>query len=459
MSSSTHHARYQVYLDEQTMVEVNLDLTRPIYEIADELARQHSRGVPTDAFTFFVGADRRPLIHELSLARTPYSQGGELYLAPISAPWWISTTVAPRPSPLAGALQAPSTRGAALGGIAIVTLGALVWLLWPGQAQSTVTVPTLPPLPTVAQVALAPTATLLPAPTLPAPTLPPVPTADPATQASINYQGGLVAYEKQDWAEASAQLQQVFDYNPGYLNITEVLSASYYNWGIQLLDEPAPMDALDKFNTALSITPTHQPALDQQQRLGLYLNGVRLRDQGELREATIKLEELRAIQPDYLDSPALLYDLYIAYGGQLEEQRAEDDARRIYAKAIGLSVPDTSAATAGLGRLKPPPTATPRPAPTAQAAAKRLRFRVQNYNDDSRCISIGINGIAPAGWFFVVDGIGLQGRFDGGGNARVCGLAPGQEVTVSVLDGNGTHVIGGGSVPSKGSAIMVAEWR
>lgn len=459
MSSSTHHVRYHVHLDEQTVVEVNLDLTRPIYEVAGELARQHGRGLPTDAFTFFVGADRRPLIRELSLARTPYSQGGELYLAPIGAPWWVSTTpgvsaTTSRPSSFVRALQAPSARGMALGGIAVVTLGALAWLLWPGQVQTMASEPTPPPLPTVAQMALAPTATLLPAPTLP-----PVPTADPATQASINYQGGLVAYEKQDWAEASTQLQQVFDYNPGYLNIAEVLSASYYNWGIQLLDESTLADALDKFNAALSVAPSHALALDQQIRLGLYLDGVRLRDQGELREATVKLEELQGVQPDYLDSTALLYELYIAYGGQLEEQRAEDDARRIYTKAVELSVPDTSAAAAGLGRLKPTPTPTPRPAPTAKPAEKLLRFRVLNYNDDARCISVGIKGIVPAGWFFVIDGIGQQGRFDGGGNARTCGLAPGQEVTITVLDGNGTRVAGGGGVPSKGSAIMVAEWR
>jgi hypothetical protein len=72
---------------------------------------------------------------------------------------------------------------------------------------------------------------------------------------------------------------------------------------------------------------------------------------------------------------------------------------------------------------------------------------------------MAITGINAAGWRLSVDGLKLAATFDGGGNARVCGLGSGQEVTISILNGNGQVVRGGGGVPAKGGAIFVGVWR
>jgi hypothetical protein len=105
------------------------------------------------------------------------------------------------------------------------------------------------------------------------------------------------------------------------------------------------------------------------------------------------------------------------------------------------------------------PTAAPTAAPPPTAAAGRLAVRLLNYNDEQTCISMKINGIRTAGWSFTVDGLRLRGTFDASGNARLCGLAPGQEVTISVRNRAGDVVLGGGGVPAKGSAILEGNWQ
>jgi hypothetical protein len=104
-------------------------------------------------------------------------------------------------------------------------------------------------------------------------------------------------------------------------------------------------------------------------------------------------------------------------------------------------------------------TPTPVPVSTNPCDTKGcLRFRVLNYNDDSSCISVRITGVDTSGWTLTIDGLRLGASF-GGGDARVCGLGSGQQVTITVRDAGGGPVRGGAGIPSKGSAIMQAAWR
>ncbi len=101
----------------------------------------------------------------------------------------------------------------------------------------------------------------------------------------------------------------------------------------------------------------------------------------------------------------------------------------------------------------------PPPTPTVPPEPPRLRFVKLNENEDQRCILIQIRGINTAGWIVSIDGLRLSGAFDSGGNARVCGLRPRQEVTFTVRDEQGAPVRGGVGVPTRGSDVMFAEWR
>lgn len=440
-------AQFRIHLSEQQAVEAALDLQRPIYLLVSGLTHQHQLPAIEGGYGLFGGADRRPISRELSLLRTPYAGGGDLYLASNRAPWWAGAPAAAARSPA----RRPTTRSqpvraaarldlksVALAVIGVVAIGLLGLLLWPRGGVSAPDVePTVAFVPPTA-APVAPTATLLPV----------TPTLDPAVLAAKNYQDGLDDYNAQKWPQAAALLQQVFAYDPGYKDVRQVLGATLYNWGVALRDQGDIAGALDQFAAAIEVAPDHPLAADEQQKAQLYRDALGARDGGGLRDAAIKLEELRDLQADYLDSTAQLYDIYLAYGAELEGEKSTAAALRIYQKAAELPLDDVSAAQARLKALAPTP------------APKRLRFSVANYNDDPGCISIRISGVGVGGWYFTVDGIGgVLGRFDTGGNARTCGLGYGQEVTITVHYPDGRGVAGGTGVPAKGSAIMVAAWR
>lgn len=121
-----------------------------------------------------------------------------------------------------------------------------------------------------------------------------------------------------------------------------------------------------------------------------------------------------------------------------------------------IAPPTATTTPTALPIAAPTPT---RPRPTATARSPRLAFvLIQEGNDLPECISARIIGIAATGWLFSVDGLALTGMFNGG-DARVCGLAAGQEITFTVFDGSGRVIPGGAGVPARGGDILAGTWR
>jgi hypothetical protein len=182
------------------------------------------------------------------------------------------------------------------------------------------------------------------------------------------YTDGVEAYGRRDWQLAAAQFQCVYTADQNYQDIQEKLSATYYNWGVQLLSQGNAVAALDKFNTALTIMPNHQLALDQQKRLVLYLDALSAIQQQNWATSVDRLEKLRAIQSDFLDSVALLYNAYLKYGALLERRNQLQTALYVYRRAAALPVEDKSQAKRRIAAVSAllAPTATPIPSPTGQ---------------------------------------------------------------------------------------------
>ena len=107
--------------------------------------------------------------------------------------------------------------------------------------------------------------------------------------------------------------------------------------------------------------------------------------------------------------------------------------------------------------LTPLPTLTP--IPTLTPKPKKLVFYQKNSDDQRGCISLQIRGIRVKNWTLGIAGQKLGATFDGGGNARVCGLRPGREFTFTVYNTAGKAVVGGVGIPSRDKAIWIAEWR
>lgn len=193
------------------------------------------------------------------------------------------------------------------------------------------------------------------------------------------YTSGLEAYEDQEWEEASDLFQQVYEQDPEYLDIENVLSATHFNRGIALFEKTRTtlayqdaVAALEQFTRVLTIKPDHDEAQEYQKRLVPYTGALEALEQEEWRTSAISLEVLLDVQGDYtfLNSATLLYTTYITYAKQLEDDGQFADALRIYRKAeelhenADLGFESGAQASDGVARMIPlvePPTPTPRP--------------------------------------------------------------------------------------------------
>lgn len=109
------------------------------------------------------------------------------------------------------------------------------------------------------------------------------------------------------------------------------------------------------------------------------------------------------------------------------------------------------------------PTYTPYPTmtlpPTLTPIPKKLVFYQKSLDDQRGCMSIQIRGINVKNWTFAVKGVGLGGTFDGGGNARVCGLKWNRKLTFTIYNKYGNAVVGGVNIAARDKAIMIADWK
>jgi tetratricopeptide (TPR) repeat protein len=465
-TSQPDSTSFRLHISEQQIYDVELSLQQPVHQLAAQLAAQYQLPPAAGGYTLYGGAERRPIGHERPLSASPYAGGGDLYLAPRSNPWWLVSDTAPVATPARSraGLRLPnlSTQQLTFGGIGLLMLGLLLFMLWPretsGNDVATQEVTLQPPTAVAAQA----TATLLPA----TPTPPATPTLEPAAAASVNYQAGVAAYDEQDWELAVEHLEAVYAYNPLYLDCDEVLAATHFNWGVSLRDGGDIAAADEQFLQALRVDAGHSLADEEHTLADLYLEARDAEASGDDAVARDLFRELLQARADYADAADRLYALLIDHAIALREEGGESNLRAalaLYREAAGLEVADTGTADKGAAVVAdqlPRPTATPRPQPTTPPRPPgRLYVSKVNENDDPSCISMHIAGVIPSGWYFSVDGFGLHGSFDTGGNARACGLPHRQEVTITIIDGRGSVVSGGSGIPSRGSAIMYGEWR
>jgi tetratricopeptide (TPR) repeat protein len=238
---------------------------------------------------------------------------------------------------------------AAMGFFGMLLLFGLIWVGWEVMGSWESSTPTAVPIPTPTFVVQ----TSTPRETTPSPAVTPSPasTATPSDLKAASYTQGIAAYAGQDWEQAAASFQSIFDTDPNYLDVREKLGSSYFNWGIQLRDSRDVKLALEKFRQARSINSADAQAQAQEQRLTLYVAALDARLGDDWKTCAEKLEELRAIQADFLDSTELLYEALMNYGEALQRENKPAEALRIYRKAAALPIGDRSAAEGRVAEL------------------------------------------------------------------------------------------------------------
>lgn len=365
--------------------------------------------------------------------------------------------------------------------------------------------------PPTAIPSLEPTVTPLPAPG--ARVSPTEPVVTPAINAHLAT--GEAALERKDYQAAINSFTQAYVLDPTSADIAEQLATAYLlagnaELGQAELDQERLRAALISFqdgeNVALAKSGLAQELANNKRAtqsmydaLPLLNEAQQLADQqADLGERETKITQVltlldttEAARADFPQLAARRYQalMLLAQIKEITGDNAEAFADKVAlwevalvgcTSANRLDLADTAGSQQCIERLTQkmiPPTATPtpKPRPTAVPATAtprtrptaipvspeppRLRFVKGGTGDTPNCVSMQISGINVAGWYFELQGSNIRGNFDGGGNARACGLGDYQEFYFNIRDGNGNIVRGGSGVPTRGGDFMLATWR
>jgi hypothetical protein len=426
---------YRLYLSAGQAITVTLRTDEPLYRIVERLVMEHGLPVVDQygqpiTYALYAGQIRR-LSNEMTLRQAGYDQGGDLYLANIYAPWWEHVPAATRrvgnDPPVPNIRRIPYALigiGAAVVLLMVIGGGVLLFTLFSGRPGMAVRPSAPAPQPTQgATQRFNPTSTLAPAPT---------------------------RQNTPQMASPTVTLASTPQPMAGLPTST-------------LASIPQPMTALPTVtlaspgNAAAVLLPTGAEEVSVAGVKREYLNrGSRLFFQGRTSFGAYLWSD-SGLQTK---APASQGNIVVSNGDRVAilSQNNGIAQVRIITNALDPADPKVIGATGYLPawlitdqNVPPPPTPVP--------DAGKLWVRKLNEDDQPECISMRITGINTQGWSFGVDGMNLSGRFDNAGNARLCGLGPDQEVTISVRDRSGRIVPGGRGVPSKGRAIMLGTWQ
>ncbi len=417
-----HQQTYRLYPGAGQAVTVTLRTDEPLYRIVERLVMDHSLPVVDQygqpiTYALYAGQIRR-LSNEMTLRQAGYDQGGDLYLANIYAPWWEGIPAVTRR--FGDDPPAPNTRRipyALIGiGAAVVLMigGILLFTLFSGTTETAARPSATASQPVQSAMQRSnPTATLAPAPTRQN-----TPQSAPPT------------------ATLASTLQPM----------TGLPTAT--------------LASIPQLTTALPTATLASPGNEEVSVAGIkreYLN----RDNRLFLQGRTSFGAYLWSDPDLqTKAPASQGNIVVSNGDRVAILSQDNGIAqvRIITNALDPADPKVIGATGYLPlwlitdqNVPPPPTPVP--------DAGKLWVRKLNEDDEPGCISMRITGINAQGWSFGVDGMNLAGWFDNAGNARLCGLGPDQEVTISVRDQHGRVVPGGRGVPSKGRAIMLGTWQ
>lgn len=405
-----------------------LPLNKPIRELINTIARDYQ--LPGEKLTLASSLQAPAWQAEKTLADYSVKTGAEI--------WGRLKAQAAPPFIIIGRVA-----------FAVLVIIAIVLAVWLSLGRVVAEVPPSASTPS------APTPS--PASPTPTPTPLPTPTRTAEEQKRHYFAAGLEAYYRQDWPAAAEAFKRVWVIDPDYLDVGEKLADTYYKWAVHTLTGPErARQALNIVREALVYSPTHQLASELKAKLEGYLRGVDAVAAGDLTTAIAAWEPVASSDPNFLDVTVQLYEALMAQSRQQREAKQLDAALATCTRAAAIPNVDTAAAKQCVVELQPTPTPTPRPTP--KPAPHLFVYLKDRDPNRPRCISMRIRGIDASGWYFMVDGLGYRGNFQGG-DAATCQLQPGQEVTFSIYDANGRLVRGGRGIPAKGGDIFIGEWR
>ena len=175
------------------------------------------------------------------------------------------------------------------------------------------------------------------------PTPTPTPTRQPQEPITDQlYAQALSCYENGDWEGTLAALEELrtveSEYEPQ--KVAALLYDVFYQQGQALATEGRLEEALRSFDQALTWRPESEEALEQRERLSLYLAGLGFWE-ADWAQATETFAQLHALDASYRDVADRVYKARLAYGDYAAEKSDWCLAEAQYAQALDLRADPT----------------------------------------------------------------------------------------------------------------------
>ncbi len=159
------------------------------------------------------------------------------------------------------------------------------------------------------------------------------------------YAQAKATYSEERWGEVIAKLEQLRRVDPSYRRqeVEEMLFNAYYREAMRLMEAGELEEALAKLDDALDLRPDDPRASEQRHWLSLYLTA--LTQWGVDWEQVVEsLEDLHALNSDFLDVQQRLHDAYLSLGDVYSEEGAWCVAESQYVAALEIMVTEAAVA-------------------------------------------------------------------------------------------------------------------
>ena len=144
-------------------------------------------------------------------------------------------------------------------------------------------------------------------------------------------------YAEEKWDDVVLTLERLRALDPDYepQAVEELLFATYYDQGLELINEGRLEEALRYLDKALELKPAQEDVLEQRKLAALYLTAISYW-RADWDKAIANFYELYSIEPDYMDVIPRLYEAYVNKGDLYADQGEWCSAEDQYSLALEI---------------------------------------------------------------------------------------------------------------------------
>ena len=144
-------------------------------------------------------------------------------------------------------------------------------------------------------------------------------------------------YDEGKWDDVVLTLERLRTLDPDYESeaVEELLFATYYDQGLELINEGRLEEALRYLDKALELKPAQEDVLKQRKLAALYLTAISYWG-ADWDKAITNFSELYSIEPEYIDVKQRLYEACVNKGDLYADQDEWCSAEDQYALALEI---------------------------------------------------------------------------------------------------------------------------